>query len=67
MKNIWLISIVIAWTIISIIGMLSWECRTDMYQGIGLSLGICVTVYSMSKFAKQNNEYDEYGDYRQKY
>lgn len=67
MKNLWLIGIVFAWMIISIIGMLSWECRTDMYQGIGLSLGICVIVYSFSKFARQNNEYDEYGDYRQKY
>ena len=48
MKNVWIIGIVVAWTIISIIGMLSWECRADMYQGIALSLGICVAVYSFS-------------------
>ena len=67
MKNVWIIGIVVAWTIISIIGMLSWECRADMYQGIALSLGICVAVYSFSKCAEQDNEYDEYGDYRRNY
>ena len=67
MKNVWLVSIVVAWAIISIIGMLSWECKADMYQGIVLSIGICAMVYGLSKFARQNNEYDEYGDYRQRY
>lgn len=67
MKNIWLISIIIAWVIISVVGMLSWECRADMYEGIILSLGICIGIYSISSFAKQNNEYDEYGDYRKRY
>lgn len=64
MKNLWIIGIIVAWVIICIIGMLSWECKTDMYQGIALSLGICVMIYQFSKFAGKNNEYDEYGDYR---
>lgn len=67
MKNLWIIGIIVAWAIICIIGIFSWECKTDMYQGIGLGLGICIAVYTLSKFSKQDNEYDEYGDYRVKF
>ena len=67
MKNLWIVGIVIAWMIISVVGMLSWECRTDMYQGIVLSLGITAMIYGFSKFAGKSNEYNEYGEYRQKY
>lgn len=67
MKNLWLVVIVVVWAIISIVGMLSWECRADMYQGIGLSLGVCIAIFSLSKSARRNTEYDEYGDYRRNY
>ena len=63
MKNLWIIGIIIAWVIVCITGMLSWECRTDMYQGIGLIVGICAMIFWFSKFAGRSNEYDEYGDY----
>ena len=65
MKNLWIVGIVLTWAIVSVIGMLSWECMADMYQGIVLSLAITVAIYCVSQFSKKNNEYDEYGNYIQ--
>lgn len=67
MKNLWIIGLITAWVIICIVGILSWECRADMYQGIVLVFGICAMIFGFSKFAGRNNEYDEYGDYRVKF
>lgn len=68
MKNLWIVGIIVTWVIICVIGMLSWECKTDMYQGIILVMGICTAVCGFSSgFARQNDEYDEYGNYKVKW
>ena len=67
MKNLWIIGVVLAWAIICIIGMLSWETSIDMYQGLVLATGISAAVYGFSSFAGKSNEYDEYGDYKVKF
>ena len=67
MKDLWIIGIVITWIIVAVIGMLSWETRIDMYQGLVLAMVISSAIYGLSSFSSRNNEYDEYGDYRVKF
>lgn len=67
MKNLWIIGIVIIWVMIAIIGMLSWETRIDMYQGLVVAIIVSMAVYGYSSYSGKDNEYDEYGDYKVKF
>lgn len=61
------LAVVATWCVICIIGILEWKTKTDMYQGIILGFGILGLVFGFNALAGETDEYDEYGDYKQRY